>query len=61
VKNEWSYIYTPQYVFMAWCLVKAQGHIIMGDMKNTHKIWPENLKGRFHSEDSGAHEEIISE
>jgi hypothetical protein len=22
VKNEWSYISTPQYVFMAWCLVK---------------------------------------
>jgi hypothetical protein len=22
VKNEWSYTFTPQYVFMAWCLVK---------------------------------------
>jgi hypothetical protein len=22
VKNEWSYTSTPQYVFMAWCLVK---------------------------------------
>jgi hypothetical protein len=22
VKNAWSYISTPQYVFMAWCLVK---------------------------------------
>jgi hypothetical protein len=21
-KNAWSYISTPQYVFMAWCLVK---------------------------------------
>jgi hypothetical protein len=21
-KNEWSYISTPQYAFMAWCLVK---------------------------------------
>jgi hypothetical protein len=24
-KNEWSYISTPPYVFMAWCSVKAQG------------------------------------
>jgi hypothetical protein len=24
-KNEWSYTSTPQYAFMAWCLVKAQG------------------------------------
>jgi hypothetical protein len=23
-KNEWSYTYTPQYVFMAWCLVKQR-------------------------------------
>jgi hypothetical protein len=22
-KNEWSYTSTPQYSFMAWCLVKA--------------------------------------
>jgi hypothetical protein len=22
VKNEWSYTSTPQYVFVAWCLVK---------------------------------------
>jgi hypothetical protein len=22
VKNAWSYTSTPQYVFMAWCLVK---------------------------------------
>jgi hypothetical protein len=21
-KNEWSYTSTPQYAFMAWCLVK---------------------------------------
>jgi hypothetical protein len=24
-KNEWSYTSTPQYAFMAWCSVKAQG------------------------------------
>jgi hypothetical protein len=25
VKNAWSYTSIPQYAFMAWCLVKAQG------------------------------------
>jgi hypothetical protein len=24
VKNTWSYTSTPQYVFMAWCLVKLR-------------------------------------
>jgi hypothetical protein len=24
VKNAWSYTSTPQYVFMAWCLVKVK-------------------------------------
>jgi len=24
VKNAWSYTYTPQYAFMAWCSVEAQ-------------------------------------
>jgi hypothetical protein len=31
----------PQYVFMAWCLVKPRDT----------KSWWENLKGRDHSED----------
>jgi hypothetical protein len=26
VKNAWSYTSTPQYVFMAWCLVKHKGN-----------------------------------
>jgi hypothetical protein len=26
VKNAWSYNSTPQYVFMAWCLVKHRGN-----------------------------------
>jgi hypothetical protein len=25
VKNAWSYTSVPQYIFMVWCLVKAQG------------------------------------
>jgi hypothetical protein len=27
VKNVWSYTSTPQYAFMAWCSVKAQGQL----------------------------------
>jgi hypothetical protein len=26
IKNSWSYTSTPQYVFMAWCLVKHKGN-----------------------------------
>jgi hypothetical protein len=26
-QNEWSYTSTPQYAFMAWCSVKAQGQL----------------------------------
>jgi hypothetical protein len=26
VKNAWSYTSAPQYVFMAWCLVKHRGN-----------------------------------
>jgi hypothetical protein len=29
VKNEWSYVSTPQYVFMEWCSVKAQGQLYL--------------------------------
>jgi hypothetical protein len=29
VKNAWSYTSTPQYVFMAWCSVKAQGQLYL--------------------------------
>jgi hypothetical protein len=28
-KNEWSYTSTPQYAFMAWCSVKAQGQLYL--------------------------------
>jgi len=27
VKNAWSYTYTPQYAFKAWCSVKALGQL----------------------------------
>jgi hypothetical protein len=29
VKNEWSYTPLPQYAFMAWCSVKAQGQLYL--------------------------------
>jgi hypothetical protein len=29
VKNEWSYTSTPQYAFVAWCSVKAQGQLYL--------------------------------
>jgi hypothetical protein len=29
VKNEWSYTSTPQYVFMAWCLVKQRDNFAL--------------------------------
>jgi hypothetical protein len=28
-KNAWSYTSTPQYAFMAWCSVKAQGQVYL--------------------------------
>jgi len=28
-KNEWSCTFTPQYAFMAWCLVKAEGQLYL--------------------------------
>jgi hypothetical protein len=28
-KNEWSYTSTPQYAFMVWCSVKAQGQLYL--------------------------------
>jgi hypothetical protein len=29
VKNVWSYTSSPQYAFMAWCSVKAQGQLYL--------------------------------
>jgi hypothetical protein len=29
VENAWSYTSTPQYAFMAWCSVKAQGQLYL--------------------------------
>jgi len=28
-KNAWSYISTPQYAFIAWCSVKAEGQLYL--------------------------------
>jgi hypothetical protein len=29
LKSAWSYTSTPQYAFMVWCLVKAQGQLYL--------------------------------
>jgi len=29
VKNAWSYTSAPQYTFLAWCSVKAQGQLYL--------------------------------
>jgi hypothetical protein len=45
-KNEWSYNPLPQYAFMAWCLVKAQGQLYLFTFSNliqSHCVcWMEN-------------------
>jgi hypothetical protein len=33
-KNEWIYTSTPQYAFMAWCSVEAQGHLYLSSTKS---------------------------
>jgi hypothetical protein len=45
VKNSWSYTSTPQYVFMAWCLVKHMGNFAF---TCTHGIegWVDPRDGR---------------
>jgi len=34
VKNVWSYTSIPQYAFMAWCSVEAQGQLYL--YRNIH-------------------------
>jgi hypothetical protein len=34
VKNAWSYTSTPQYVFMAWCLVKHRDKFTLHYLTN---------------------------
>jgi len=38
-KNEWSYTSTPQYAFMAWCLVKAQGQLYLLPLPHITETW----------------------
>jgi hypothetical protein len=42
-KNEWSYTSTPQYVFIAWCLVKHMDNItfnFIGGCIQKFPDWP---------------------
>jgi hypothetical protein len=41
VKNAWSYIFTPQYVFMAWCSDKLHLYLYRFIIKY------ENIKAKF--------------
>jgi hypothetical protein len=36
VNNAWSYTSTPQYVFMAWCLVKHRDNFTFYDLRLPH-------------------------
>jgi hypothetical protein len=36
-KNAWSYTFTPQYAFMAWCLVKYRDNFIFTFIFNETK------------------------
>jgi hypothetical protein len=37
-KKAWSYISAPQYAFMAWCSVKAQGHLYLFYLYGNRKV-----------------------
>jgi hypothetical protein len=37
VKNAWRYTTTPQYAFMAWCSVKAQGQLYLFPLQSVQK------------------------
>jgi len=28
IKNAWSYIFTPPYIFMVWCLIKHRDNFV---------------------------------
>jgi hypothetical protein len=56
VKNAWSHIFTPQYVFMAWCLLKHRDnftftlfHIVCQPCAWRVVVWLElHVKQRLH-------------
>jgi hypothetical protein len=37
-KNAWIYNFTPQYVFMAWCLVKIRNNFILPYLINNNIV-----------------------
>jgi hypothetical protein len=50
VKNAWSYTSTPQYVFMAWCLVKHRD-----DFTSTLFSYILNLNSSLSVKDQASH------
>jgi hypothetical protein len=51
VKNAWSYTFTPQYVFMAWCLVKHKDNFTL--LLQTSR---RNIRRKTNPENEGARE-----
>jgi hypothetical protein len=45
VKNAWRYASTPQYAFMAWCCVKAQGQLYIYLRDRFHRLPKDRLEG----------------
>jgi hypothetical protein len=41
VKNAWTYTSIPQYAFMEWCSVKAQGQLYQGTV---HQLFIDSEK-----------------
>jgi hypothetical protein len=39
VKNSWSYTSSPQYVFMAWCIVKHKDNFTLIYHVALNQVW----------------------
>jgi hypothetical protein len=48
VDNAWSYTSTPQYVFMAWCLVKHRDNFTLTISGEVYKLWSFSLSDIFY-------------
>jgi hypothetical protein len=44
VKNAWNYTSAPQYAFMAWCSVKAQGQLHLHKTNTQNGVYSTGIK-----------------
>jgi hypothetical protein len=59
VKNAWSYTSTPQYVFMAWCLVKHRDNFTFTLLLLYFILWRAGTSAQnLHSHYSGSHWDV---